>query len=135
MSDERTPAQSGEGQVALGRPRDWAVALAVVLVSWFVGDLLGAAVAVGALVAVRAGVPPRYLPMLGAVVTAAVPVAWIAVNLERWGEVSFDVVNASPVPSALALTAVILLLAGVALELTSDRHEPRTNKEDPDDRP
>lgn len=55
---------------------------------------------------------PRTFLRLSAVAMALVPVTWILGNLERWGEVSPQLVLGNPAPSVLVVVSLVLLLVG-----------------------
>lgn len=114
-------------------------AVALVLASWFIGDLLGAAAALIAIGAVYAGFPARRLPLVGLALLLVAALAWLVGNATRWGIVSFDLVTQNPWPGRFGLAAVVMLLVGVALDLgpaprSPDRKAPAAMEKDVDER-
>lgn len=58
--------------------------------------------------------PPRpsTLLRLSAAAMGMVPIAWVLGNLDRWGEVSPQLVVGNPAPSTLVVVALVLLVVG-----------------------
>lgn len=113
------------------RPTPRTTALLVLLVGtgWLIGDLLGAATAVGAAAFVLLGGSPRRLPIAAVACVGLAAASWPGGNRGRWGTVSFDLVRENPWPGRWALCAVVLLLVGVTLDLSTtegnrDEREP-----------
>jgi len=108
------------------------VAVALLVVTWVFGDLLGASVAALALAATYAGLSPRRLPLVGVGALGCAAVSWLVGNASRWGEVSFQLVTENPWPERFALAALVVLLVGVVLDLEDvreDRGEERGRHE------
>jgi arabinofuranan 3-O-arabinosyltransferase len=88
--------------------------VAVVLLAWLLGGLVvGAAALTLAAVHVRRSVPPRQVLLLALVLLALTPVAFLAGNASRWGDVSPRLVLDNPWPGWLAGCALMLLCVGV----------------------
>jgi arabinofuranan 3-O-arabinosyltransferase len=66
--------------------------------------------------------PPRPSTLLRLAVVAMtfVPLAWVVGNLERWGEVSPQLVLGNPAPSVAAVVALVLLVVGAWRDAGSD---------------
>jgi hypothetical protein len=66
--------------------------------------------------------PPRPSTLLRLAVVAmtVVPLAWVVGNLERWGEVSPQLVLGNPAPSVAAVVALVLLVVGAWRDAGSD---------------
>jgi hypothetical protein len=101
-------AAAGGPLVAVGR---WAV---VVVIAWLLGGVLLGAAAVSLACWHRIRPPePRRLIALGVLLLALCPVAFIAGNLPRWGEISPDLVLQNEAPHWIAASALLLLSVGV----------------------
>jgi arabinofuranan 3-O-arabinosyltransferase len=118
-----TPSPPIDGSVVASSPSGrWRTRL-----GWFL-FVLGCLV-FGGIVGLSAGIAaaawclvrpplPRTLLWLSAATMGLVPVAWIVGNLNRWGEVSPQLVLGNPAPSVLVVVALVLLVIGSWREVT-----------------
>jgi len=102
----------------------------LVLGSGVAGGLLGALVALAAVVAVRCGVPARLMPLGGVAALVLSAGWWLVGNADQWGRITFSLVSANPGPGRAATVALVLLAVGVVLDTRrppdlGDGPEPR----------
>jgi hypothetical protein len=98
----------------LSRRRDAVRWAAVVVLAWLLGGVVvGAAALMVAAVHVWRTVPPRGVLLLGVVLLALTPVAFLVGNASRWGDVTPRLVLDNPWPGWLGGCALMLLCVGV----------------------
>jgi len=100
-------------------------AVSCVVAAFLVASWAGAVAAGLASGVVLAGlVSPRRVIAASAVLLVLTPIAWIAGNHARLGEVTFALVTANRWPGRIAAVALVVLAVGVVWDLlTSDDHE------------
>jgi arabinofuranan 3-O-arabinosyltransferase len=98
----------------LSRRREASGWAAVVVLGWLLGGVVvGAAALAVAAVHIWRAVPPRGVLLLGVVLFALTPVAFLVGNASRWGEVTPRLVLDNPWPGWLGGCALMLLCVGV----------------------